>query len=117
MSINLQQFNHRFEELNSIGDSETLVYIHNCFLKYFKESLPYVYPFFGDTSGIFCEWDIKNEKHNWDASLDVNLETQQGYFHAINFNDKKEIECDLDLKQQKSWEQLQAQINQLISES
>lgn len=115
MNITQQQFNNRFEELNPNGSNQVLANIQAYFLEYFKDLLPYVYPFFGDNSGIFCEWDLKNEYHRWDASIDINLETEQGYFHALNSNNEKEIELTLDLKERETWKQLHIQILNLLN--
>lgn len=63
-----------------------------------SEATPYLYPTL--EGGVRAEWSAGD----WEFSLEINLETRSGYWHALCMNDVTDEEQSLDLNRQDHWD-------------
>ena len=103
----------RLEELAELKDGwldgkghvpapEKLHWLANTFDNHFGAdlSLPHLYP--TPEGGIQAEWSLGN----WEATLEINLDTQAGEYQAVNLVGNQVQEHDLLLSGEEGWKQL-----------
>jgi hypothetical protein len=66
--------------------------------------LPYIYPTY--EGGISLEWSIGY----WELSLDIDLTSHTGYWHALHTENNQANEKDLNLEKEEDWNFLIQQI-------
>ena len=65
---------------------------------YFSDgATPYLYP--TPEGGIRAEWSLENQE----ASLEIDLESKSGYWHALDMSNGSDVEKTLDLNKQDAW--------------
>ncbi len=68
---------------------------------------PYLYP--TTEGGIQAEWSLGD----WSVSLEINLDTKVGEYHALSLKDQTCVEQKLQLGESAGWEQLSQALKQL----
>jgi hypothetical protein len=95
-----------FDEESQAPSHEALNWFIQIFDTYCVDSLPspYIYPTY--EGGIRMEWSIGS----WELSLDVNLASHRGYWHALNTGNSQAEDKDLNLENEEGWNFLIQQV-------
>ena len=72
-------------------------------------TLPYLFP--TPEGRVLAEWSLKS--WSWSPSLEIDLATKRGEWHALNIDTNEEASKELDLKDTNAWAWLAEQIRAL----
>lgn len=89
-------------------DSAGLDKLAAAFTNHYPDELPLPYTFPTETGGIQFEWLLKPVE----ASLEVDLETMSGWWHALNHETDVDAEESLDLSVTAGWARLAVLLNE-----
>jgi hypothetical protein len=114
----------RLEELAALNDGwldgkgrapakERLEWLANSFDNWFNPSLPLPWLYPTAEGGVQAEWSL----NDWEVSLEIDLETQQRAYHALNLNDGACIESTLPLTIAAGWSRLNEPLKTLQSDA
>jgi hypothetical protein len=109
----------RLEELAKLGDGwldgkghaagkEQLDWLANAFNSYFDTDLPLPYLYPTAEGGVQAEWTL----NDWEVTLEIDLERQQGSFQSLNLRDGSCTELTLPLGNRDGWSQLNEALRQ-----
>jgi hypothetical protein len=110
----------RLEELAKLGDGwldgkgraagkEQLDWLANAFNSYFDTDLPLPYLYPTAEGGVQAEWTL----NDWEVTLEIDLERQQGSFQSLNLRDGSCTELTLSLGNRDGWSQLNEALRQI----
>lgn len=66
--------------------------------------LPYLYP--TAEGGVQAEWSV----NDWEITLEIDLDQQQGQWHALDMTNEQEQEKSLNLNEAADWQWLATEI-------
>jgi hypothetical protein len=110
----------RLEELSALEDGwfegqgqapteEDLAWFASMIEQYYEDELPLPHLYPTVTGGIQAEWSLGSTE----ATLEVDLASRTGSWHALNMSADDENDRDLDLVKPEDWRWLAAQMQQL----